>query len=125
MVDVPAALACRARKLSGHSARKTDEYDARSVAIAATHNRRLRRVQLDNVAVVLGLLVERRWQLVSQRQRAICQLHALLTDMVPAGAKTHLTSKKAAAVLRTVPVDDVVTLERKGGVTGFNLNTGP
>ena len=33
VVDVPATLACRARKLSGHSARKTDEYDARSVAI--------------------------------------------------------------------------------------------
>lgn len=113
VVDVPAALACRARKLSGHSARKTDEYDARSVAIAATYNRGLRRVQADNVTAVLGLLVERRWQLVSQRQRTICQLHALLTDMVPAGAKSHLTSKKAAALLRTVPVDGVVTLERK------------
>jgi len=47
----------------------------------------LRRVQADNVSAVLGLLVERRWQLVSQRQRTICQLHALLTDMVAAGAK--------------------------------------
>ena len=44
VVDVPAALACRARKLSGHSARKTDEFDARAVAIAATYNRGLRRV---------------------------------------------------------------------------------
>ncbi len=113
MVDVPAALACRARKLSGHSARKTDEFDARAVAIAATYNRGLRRVQADNVSAVLGLLVERRWQLVSQRQRTICQLHALLTDMVAAGAKGHLTSKKAAALLRTIPAGDVVTLERK------------
>jgi transposase len=62
---------------------------------------------------VLGLLVDRRWQLVSQRQRTICQLHALLTDMVAAGAKGHLTSKKAAEVLRTIPAGDVVTLERK------------
>ncbi len=113
VVDVPAALACRARKLSGRSGRKTDEFDARAVAIAATYNRGLRQVQLDNVSGVLGLLVERRWQLVSQRQRAICQLHALLTDMVAAGAKRHLTSKKAAALLRTIPAGDVVTLERK------------
>ena len=113
VVDVPAALACRARKLSGRSARKTDEFDARAVAIAATYNRGLRRVQPDNVSAVLGLLVERRWQLVSQRQRTICQLHALLTDMVAAGAQGHLTSKKAAALLRTIPAGDVVTLERK------------
>ena len=113
VVDVPAALACRARKLSGRSARKTDEFDARAVAIAATYNRGLRRVKLDNVSAVMGLLVERRWQLVSQRQRTICQLHALLTDMVAAGAKGHLTSKKAAALLRTIPACDVVTLERK------------
>ncbi len=113
VVDVPATLACRARKLSGHSARKTDEYDARSVAIAATYNRGLRRVEADDAAAVLGLLVDRRWQLVAQRHRAVCQLHALLTDMVAAGAKTHLTSKKAATLLRTVPAGDIVTLERK------------
>ncbi len=113
VVDVPAALACRARKLSGNSGRKTDEFDARAVAIAATYNRGLRRVQPDNISAVLGLLVERRWQLVSQRQRTICQLHALLTDMIAAGAKGHLTSKKAAALLRTIPAGDVVTLERK------------
>ena len=37
VVDVPAPLACRARKLSGRSGRKTDEFDARAVAIAARH----------------------------------------------------------------------------------------
>ena len=54
VVDVPAALACRARKLSGRSGRKTDEFDARAVAIAATYNRGLRHVQIDNVSGVLG-----------------------------------------------------------------------
>ena len=113
VVDVPATLAARARKLSGHSARKTDEFDARSVAIAAGHNRGLRHVQLDNVTAVLGLLIDRRWQLVAQRQRATCQLHALLTELVPAGAATHLTSTKAAAILRAVRPGSVVELERK------------
>ena len=113
MVDVPATLAARARKLSGHSARKTDEFDARSVAIAAAHNRRLRRVTAENVTAVLGLLIDRRWQLVAQRQRATCQLHALLAELVPGGAKVHLTSTNAAALLRKISPSSVVELERK------------
>jgi hypothetical protein len=107
------ARACRARKLSGHSARKTDEFNACAVAIAARYNRGLR-VQLHNVSAVLGLLVERRWQLVSQRQRTICQLHALLTAMVAAGAKGHPSDQQEGSCAAAHhPVGDVVTLERK------------
>ncbi len=113
VVDVPATLSSRARKLSGHSARKTDEYDARSVVIAAAHNKRLRRVTVENNSVVLGLLLDRRWHLVAQRQRAICQLHALLAELVPAGAARHLTSKNAAVMLRKITPGSVVELERK------------
>ncbi len=113
VVDVPATLAARARKLSGHSARKTDEFDARSVAIAAGHNRGLRHVVVENVTAVVGLLVDRRWQLVSQRQRATCQLHALLAELVPAGANVHLTCSNAMALLRKVSPASVVELERK------------
>jgi transposase len=40
VVDVPATGSARTRRLSGHSGRKTDEHDARSVAIAAAGNRR-------------------------------------------------------------------------------------
>jgi hypothetical protein len=54
-----------------------------------------------------------RWHLVAQRQRIVCQLHALLTELVPAGAAKALTSKKAAALLRQVTPGDVVALERK------------
>ncbi|MDP8928005.1 MAG: IS110 family transposase [Actinomycetota bacterium] len=100
VVDVPATLSARARKLSGHSGRKTDEHDARSVAIAAAHNRGLRQVVAEDGTVVLRLLLDRRWQLVSQRQRTVCQLHALLTEMVPAGAATHLSCKRAARLRR-------------------------
>ena len=113
VIDVPATLSSRARKLSGHSARKTDEHDARSVVIAAAHNNRLRRVTVENNSVVLGLLLDRRWHLVAQRQRTICQLHALLSELVPAGAARHLTSKKAAALLRRITPASVVELERK------------
>lgn len=113
VVDVPARLASRARRLSGHCARKTDEFDARSVAIAAAHNRGLRQVVVENATAVLGLLIDRRWQLVSQRQRATCQLHALLAELIPAGANLHLTSTNAAAVVRKVSPGRVVELERK------------
>jgi transposase len=113
VVDVPAPLACRARKLSGRSGRKTDEFDARAVVIAARHNRGLRQVTVDGTATVLALLLERRWQLVSHRQRLLCQLHAVLTDMIAAGAKRQLTSTKATAMLRTITPGDVVALERK------------
>ncbi|MDP8929610.1 MAG: IS110 family transposase [Actinomycetota bacterium] len=68
VVDVPATLSARAGKLSGHSGRKTDEHDARSVAIAAAHNRGLRQVVAEDGTVVLRLLLDRRWQLVSQRR---------------------------------------------------------
>jgi hypothetical protein len=113
VIDVPATLSCRARKLSGKSGRKTDAHDARSVVIAAAHNSRLRRVTVENTTVVLGLLLDRRWHLVAQRQRTLCQLHALLGELVPAGAATHLTSKKAAALLRKITPGSVVELERK------------
>jgi hypothetical protein len=54
VIGVPATLASRARKLSGKSGRKTDEFDARSVAIAARHNRGLRHVAVENVTAVVG-----------------------------------------------------------------------
>jgi transposase len=112
VIDVPATLSSRARKLSGKSGRKS-EHDARSVAIAAAHNKRLRRVTVENNSVVLGLLLDRRWHLVAQRQRTLCQLHALLNELVPAGAARHLTSKKAAVMLRRITPGGVVALERK------------
>ncbi len=56
VVDVPATLSSRARKLSGKSGRKTDAHDARSVAIAAAHHHGLRRVTVETTAVVVGML---------------------------------------------------------------------
>lgn len=106
-------MAARAPKLSGKSGRKSDPHDARSVAIAAAHNRSLRRVIPEDFTTVIGLLLDRRWQLVSHRQRVICQLHAVLTDLIPAGAKTHLTCDKTVALLRRVRPVTAVEVERK------------
>ncbi|MGI8794373.1 MAG: IS110 family transposase [Acidimicrobiales bacterium] len=113
VVDVPASLSHRTRKLSGKSARKTDEHDARSVAIAAAHPNRLRTVELEDFSEVLGLILDRRRHLVDFRHRSICRLHALLAEMVPGGAPTKLTAANAAKVLRSVRPVTPVEIERR------------
>lgn len=113
VIDVPATLAARTRSLSGKSGRKTDEHDARSVAITAAHHRGLQQVTAEDMTAVIGLLLDRRWQLVSQRQRMIVQLHATLTELTPAGARSHLTSDKAASLLRSIRPATAVQVQRK------------
>jgi hypothetical protein len=113
VVDVPASLAHRTRKLSGKSGRKTDEHDARSVAITAAHPGRLRTVELEDFSQALELILDRRWHLVSFRHRTICRLHALLAEMIPGGAPKKLTTVKAAKLLRSVRPATLVEAERR------------
>lgn len=113
VVDVPAVLAARARKLSGHSGKKTDAFDARSVVIAARHHRGLRRVTVDDDATLLGLLLARRDRLVEARKRVVNQLHALLTEMVEGGAKTDLTPSSASKTLARCRQTSAVDTVRK------------
>jgi transposase len=113
VVDVPASLSHRTRKLSGKSGRKTDEHDARSVAIATAHPGRLRAVELEDFTQALGLILDRRWHLVTFRHRTICRLHALLSEMVPGGAPQRLTAAKAAKMLRSVRPGSPVEIERR------------
>jgi transposase len=102
VVDVPAKLAARVRLLSTGHGRKTDPDDAVSVAVAAQSAPWLRRVRLDDHAVVLHLLTNRREDLVGMRTQTINRLHRLLVDLVPTGAGRNLTANRAAALLRQV-----------------------
>jgi transposase len=117
VVDVPASLSHRTRRLSGKSGRKTDEHDARSVAITAAHPGRLRQVELEDFTQALGLILDRRRHLGTFRHRTTCRLHALLAEMVPGGAPRQLTPAKAAEMLRSVrsvrPVTPVETERRE------------
>jgi transposase len=113
VVDVPASLSHRTRKLSGKSGRKTDEHDARSVAITAAHPGRLRTVELEDFSQALGLILDRRRHLVTFRHRSICRLHALLAEMIPGGAPKHLTTVRAAKLLRSVRPATLVEAERR------------
>ena len=99
VVDVPAKLAARGRVLSAGHGRKTDLGDALSVAVAARSAPWLRQVGVEDHAVVLHLLTNRREDLVRTRTQTLNRLHRLLTDLIPAGAARNLTANAAAALL--------------------------
>ena len=99
VLDVPAKLAARVRVLSTGHGRKTDPADAVSVAVAARSAPQLREVGVEDHAVVLRLLTNRREDLVRTRTQTLNRLHRLLVDLVPGGARRNLTANRAAALL--------------------------
>jgi transposase len=102
VVDVPAKLAARVGVLSIGHGRKTDPADAVSVAVAARSAPGLRQVGVEDHAVVLRLLTNRREDLVGMRTQTLNRLHRLLVDLVPAGAGRNLTADGAEALLGQV-----------------------
>jgi transposase len=110
--DVPASLSAQVRKLSG-SGHKTDAHDARSTAVAGRHARRLRTVVPDGTPQVLGLILARRWRIVSTRQRTLVAIHEQLVKLIPGGVARQLSANKTAAVLRKIrPTDPVAAMRR-------------
>jgi transposase len=110
--DVPASLSAQVRKLSG-SGHKTDAHDARSTAVAGRHARRLRTVVPDGTPQVLGLILERRWRIVTTRQRVLVAIHEQLVKLIPGGVARQLSANKTAAVLRKIrPTDPVAAMRR-------------
>ena len=110
--DVPAALAAQVRKLSG-SGHKSDAHDARSTAIAGRHAAVLREVVADGAPQLLGLLVERRWQIVSARQKTLVRIHEQLVKLVPGGYPKQLSADKVARLLRSIRPTDPVGIQRR------------
>jgi transposase len=101
-VDVPAKLAARVRLLSSGHGRKNDNADAISVGIAALTAPQLQTVQVDEAVAALRALVEHRDDLVRARTQTVNRLHALLTQLIPAGAPKGLTADTAAQLLSRV-----------------------
>jgi transposase len=111
--DVPAALAAQVRKLSG-SGHKTDAHDARSTAIAGRHARVLREVVADGTPQLLGLLIERRWHIVSARQKTLVRIHEQVVKLQPGGVPRGLSADKTARLLRSIrPTDPVGKMRRR------------
>jgi transposase len=91
-VDVPAKLSARMRVYATGQGRKTDDTDAHSIALVGVRMTGLREV-VDNQALeVLRLLVDRRRRIGEDHTRMVCQLHVLLLELIPGGAKKDLSA---------------------------------
>ena len=113
VVDVPPKLSARARVFSSGQGRKTDATDAHSVALVGTRMTGLRPVVADAQLEVLRLLVDRRRTLGEEHTRKVSQLHALLLELIPGGAKKDLSAAQAKKLLAGVRPRDVVGRTRR------------
>ncbi len=113
VVDVPSALAARARVLQRGHGRKSDGIDARSVAIVAHNRNDLSTVRIDDHCAVLRLISDRRDELTSERRRTVNRLHRLLRELRPGGAPRQLSAERASRLLATIKPSGAVDTERK------------
>jgi transposase len=114
VLDVSTRRAALVRVYGGGNGRKNDDTDAKSIALAALHSPDLPEVRPDEVVETLRLLSNRRDELVGLRTQAVCRIHRDLLILVPGGAATSLTAKRAKVILgRVRPRDDVGRLRKK------------
>jgi transposase len=113
IVDVPAKLSARARVFATGQGRKTDATDAHSVALVGTRMAGLRPVVSDEQLEVLQLLVDRRRSIGEEHTRKISQLHRLLLELVPGGAKKYLSAAQARAILAGIRPSNAAGKTRK------------
>jgi len=99
VIDVPAKLSARMRVFATGQGRKTDATDAHSVALAATRMTGLRPVVDDQQLAVLRILAGGRRALGEDHTRMVSQLHHLLLELIPGGAKKDLSAAQAKALL--------------------------
>src|SRR5215470_4018781 len=115
VVDVPPKLSARMQVFATGQGRKTDATDAHAVALAATRMGGLRPVADDEQLAVLRILADRRRSLGEDHTRMICQLHQLLLELIPGGAKKALSAAQAKALLARVRPRDAAGKARGGG----------
>lgn len=113
VLDVPPKLAARVRLLDNNHSDKTDSHDARSAAIVALRNSRLRRVSLEDHSAVLRLLAKRHHDLIAARTRAICRLHTTVTFLVEGHLPRRLRAERAARILASIHPSNAIAVERK------------
>ena len=113
VVDVPPKLSARARVFATGQGRKTDATDAHSVALVGTRMAGLRPVVDDQQLAVLRVLVDRRRSLGEDHTRMISQLHHLLLELIPGGAKRDLSAAQAKALLAKVRPRDAAGKARR------------
>jgi transposase len=113
VVDVPPKLSARTRMLATGQGRKTDQTDAHSIALVGTRMSGLRPVVDDEQLTVLRVLVDRRRSLGQDHTRMVAQLHQLLLELIPGGAKKALSAAQAKALLAKVRPRDLAGKTRR------------
>jgi transposase len=113
VIDVPAKLSARMRVYATGQGRKTDGTDAHSIALVGVRMTGLRHVVSDESLEVLRLLVDRRRRIGEDHTRMVCQLHVLLLELLPGGAKKDLSAAQARKLLAGVRPKDVAGKTRK------------
>ena len=113
VVDVPAKLSARARVFISGQGRKTDAWDAHCVALVGVRMSGLHPVVNDEQLGLLRVLVDRRRALGEDHTRMIAQLHQLLLELIPGGAKKDLSAAQAKVLLASVRPRDVVGKARR------------
>jgi len=114
VVDVPAKLSARMRMFATGQGRKTDDTDAHSIALVWVRISGLQPVVSDDQLEMLRLLVDRRRRIGQEHVTKICQLHQLLLEIVPGGAKKDLSAAQARKILAgTRPKDEVGKLRKR------------
>jgi transposase len=113
VVDVPPKLSARARVFATGQGRKTDATDAHSVALVGTRKAGLRPVVNDEQLAILRILVDRRRSLGEDHTRMVSQLHQLLLELIPGGAKKDLSARQAKALLAKVRPRDAAGKTRR------------
>lgn len=113
VVDVPPKLSARVRVFAVGQGRKTDDTDAHSIALVGTRMSGLRPVVNDQQLTVLRILVDRRRSLGEDHTRMMSQVHQLLLELIPGGAKKDLSAAQAKALLATVRPRDVAGKTRR------------
>jgi transposase len=113
VIDVPATLAARVRLLGSGKSHKNDPNDARSTAIAALRQPRLRAAGIDSDATTVRLVVDRHHDLGRLRTQSVCRLHRLLCTIVAGGHPRRMSADQAERVLAGITTLTVVDTTRK------------
>lgn len=130
VVDVPAKMSARVRIFATGQGRKTDATDAHSIALVGTRMSGLRPVVDDDQLEILRMCVDRRASLGQEHTRKVCQLHKLLLELIPGGAKTFLSAALVRGQSESGRTGDVVVHDRHvdrvrdGAVVGKQLLPG-
>jgi transposase len=113
VLDVPPKLAARVRLLDNDHSDKTDTHDARSTAVVALRNHRLRHVGVEDHTAVLRLLAKRHHDLIAARTRAMCRLHTTVSFLMAGHLPRRLRADGAASVLAGIHPTTAVDTEPK------------